>query len=370
MTKMNHCFVQIINKTNQVTTGLSFGLYIAAGVVLLLGCCLRAAIQKSITAVKQAGAAVNHMMLVLAVPVLQATGFVAFMAIFILYGTYLASLGNITTKSIPLEYDLDGSGTQTISVRVYEFNDFVKYCGWYMLFCLFWTANFIVAVGDMILALAVAHYYFARDKMTIGSWTVVTSTMQVVLYHAGTCAYGSLILSIVQMIRAIIARFQRIAKQTNNTIARIILCCCQCFFCCMECCVKFMSKNAYIQTAIFSTSFCTSCRKAFFLIARNAARIAALSYVSAAVLIVGKLFISACTTSIAYYVITENLSSQLHSVAGPVTVIFLISYWVSDFFMDIFDMAISTMVCFCHFDLGFWNWFASLLIAVSQTFSC
>jgi Plasma-membrane choline transporter len=267
------------------------------------------------------------------------------MAVFILYGTYLASLGNITTQSIPLEYDDgSGSGTKTISVRVYEFNDFVMYCGWYMLFCLFWTANFIVAVGDMILALAVAHYYFARDKSRIGSWTVVTSTLQVILYHAGTCAFGALILSIVQVIRCIIARLQRAAKTTNNILARVILCCCQCIFCCMECCIKFMSKNAYIQTAIFSTSFCTSCRKAFFLISRNAARIAALSYVSAAVLIVGKLFISACTTSIAYYVITENLSSQLYSVAGPVTVVFLISYWVSDFFMDFFDMAISTMV--------------------------
>jgi Plasma-membrane choline transporter len=313
---------------------------------------MRVAIQKSIRSVREAGAAVNHMLLVLLVPVLQAAGFVAFMAAFIAYSTYLASLGNITTQSIPLEYDDGTDGTKTIAVRVYEFNDFVKYCGWYLLFCLFWTANFIVAVGDMILALAVAHYYFTRDKLRIGSWTVMTSMWQVVLYHAGTCAFGALILSIVQIIRAIIARFQRAAKQTNNTLARIVLCCCQCCFCCLECCLKFMSKNAYIQTAIFSTSFCTSCRKAFFLIARNAARIAALSYVSAAVLIVGKLFISACTTCIAYYVITENLASQLYSVGGPVTVIFLISYWVSDFFMDIFDMAISTMVRFDTYSLG------------------
>ena len=32
--------------------------------------------------------------------------------------------------------------------------------------------------------------------------------------------------------------------------------------------MKFLNKNAYIQTAIFGTSFCTSSKEAFFLILR------------------------------------------------------------------------------------------------------
>jgi hypothetical protein len=50
--------------------------------------------------------------------------------------------------------------------------------------------------------------------------------------------------------------------------------------------------------------------------------------VSAAVLIVGKLFISSVTTVIGYYLITENIDNELNSVAGPVVFIFLISYWI------------------------------------------
>ena len=73
----------------------------------------------------------------------------------------------------------------------------------------------------------------------------------------------------------------------------------------------------------------------------------AVTYVSAAVLIVGKLFISALTTGIGYVIIVENLNNELYSVGGPVTIIFLISYWVSDFFMDVFDMSITTILhCF------------------------
>ncbi len=99
-------------------------------------------------------------------------------------------------------------------------------------------------------------------------------------------------------------------------------------------CMKFLNKNAYVQTAIFGTSFCKSSRQAFYLVVRNAARVAAISSVSSAVLFVGKLFISTVTTGLAYYAMTEQISEELFSVGGPTFVVFLISYFVSDFFMD------------------------------------
>lgn len=43
-----------------------------------------------------------------------------------------------------------------------------------------------------------------------------------------------------------------------------------------------------MQTAIYGTPFCTSCKKAFYLIARNIGRIAAVSLVSEFVIIIGK----------------------------------------------------------------------------------
>ena len=47
--------------------------------------------------------------------------------------------------------------------------------------------------------------------------------------------------------------------------------------------MRFINKNAYIQTAIFGTGFCTSAKEAFFLILRNAARIAAITCKSTSV---------------------------------------------------------------------------------------
>lgn len=199
----------------------------------------------------------------------------------------------------------------------------------------------------MIIAVSVAKWYFTKNKSRIGSWTVLGSIVDVCWYHAGTAAYGSLIIAIIQIIRAVIMKLQKEAKKAESKIAQCLLCCCQCCFWCLETCMKFINKNAYIQTAIFSTSFCKSCRESFALIFRNAARVAAITYVSAAVLIVGKLFISAVVTIVGYYIIVENLNDELYSVAGPVVVIFLISYWISDMFMDVLDMGIMTVLhCF------------------------
>jgi Plasma-membrane choline transporter len=176
---------------------------------------------------------------------------------------------------------------------------------------------------------------------------VLKSILDVCWYHAGTAAYGSLLVAIVQLIRAMIAKVQKEAKKANSKIANCVLCCCQCCFWCLECMLKFINKNAYIQTAIFSTSFCKSCRESFQLIFRNAARVAAISYVSAAVLIIGKLFISSIVTLAGYYILVEDMGDKLYSVGGPVAVIFLISYWISDMFMDVLDMGISTVLhCF------------------------
>lgn len=111
-----------------------------------------------------------------------------------------------------------------------------------------------------------------------------------------------------------------------------------------------MNKNAYVQTAIFGTGFLTSARQAFFLIVRNAARVGAITYVSTSILFVGKLFISAATTTLSYYALTHagvDEEMEMNHVAGPMIAIFLISYVVSGMFMGVFDMSIKTILhCF------------------------
>lgn len=60
--------------------------------------------------------------------------------------------------------------TQTVaglSVRSFEYSDEVEKRGWYLLFIFFWTTQFIVAMGQIVVALTVVKYYFTRDVETV-----------------------------------------------------------------------------------------------------------------------------------------------------------------------------------------------------------
>lgn len=107
-------------------------------------------------------------------------------------------------------------------------------------------------------------------------------------YHFGTAAFGSLIIAIIKTVRAILTYIQKHAKTSGNIILQYIVCCLQCCMWCVEKCMKFLNKNAYIQTAIYGTSFCKSARRAFFLILRNILRVAAVNMVADFVLLIGK----------------------------------------------------------------------------------
>jgi len=158
--------------------------------------------------------------------------------------------------------------------------------------------------------------------------------------------FGSLIIAIIKTIRAFIAYLQKKADEMDSSIAKAVLCCFQCCFWCLEKCMKFINKNAYIQTAIFGSSFCTSAKNAFFLILRNAARIGAISYVSGGVVFVGKIFITALTTGLAYFAINEY-DQELHSILGPLGLIAFVSWFIAGMFMSVYDMGIATILqCF------------------------
>jgi choline transporter-like protein 2/4/5 len=95
----------------------------------------------------------------------------------------------------------------------------------------------------------------------------------------GSAAFGSLIIAIIKTIRAVLTYFTAQAKKAHNLILVYVLSIINCCLWCLEKCMKFLNKNAYIQTAIYGYSFCKSCRRAFFLLIRNILRVAAVNTV-------------------------------------------------------------------------------------------
>lgn len=169
------------------------------------------------------------------------------------------------------------------------------------------------------------------------------------LHHLGTIAFGSLIIAVIKTIRAILTYIQKKAKKSKNKVLEYVICLIQCCMVCLEKIMKFMNKNAYIITAIYATSFCSSARKAFFLLLRNILRVAAVNMVAGFLLFIGSLFIPLVTTFLCYLALAydDPLSAEVNGIISPLVFTFILSYWVSSMFLEIFGMGIETiLMCF------------------------
>ena len=311
---------------------------------ILIFCVLRKRIMLAIAVVKEAGRALSAQKLLIFFPIIQLFGVMCFVAPWTVYVLFLASSGEIETISVPYESPM--GVTVTATYKQYMFSETQQYAGLYLLFSWFWTSQFVVAMGQLVVALAISTWYFKRDKTQIGNSNVFWSIKTAFRYHFGSAAFGSLIIAIIKTIRAVVAYLQKKAKKSGNKLAMLVLCAIQCCMWCVEKTMKFINKNAYIQIAIFGYSFCKAARKAFFLILRNILRISAVSIVSSFVLLIGKVLVPVGTTFVAYIALI-GIQDQLSGIWAPLFFTFVLAYFTVEMFNEVFGMAIWTILqCF------------------------
>lgn len=146
-----------------------FGLACTA-VYLCLVLVMRKRIQLAIGIVKQSAKALATMPALLALPIMQAIGLLIFIIPWIIYVLFLASSGDITTVSSTYEYN---GAPVPYSYREFTYTTNTKYAFLYMIFCYFWTSEFILAFGQLVISLSFAGWYFVRDKKEAGNSTVL-----------------------------------------------------------------------------------------------------------------------------------------------------------------------------------------------------
>ncbi|XP_045889484.1 choline transporter-like protein 2 isoform X1 [Micropterus dolomieu] len=226
----------------------------------------------------------------------------------------------------------------------------------YNVFLFFWCANFVTALGQMTLAGAFASYYWAVVKPDdMPAFPLFSSLGRSLRYHTGSLAFGSLILSIVQIIRVLLEYVDHKLKGAQNKFAKFLLCCLKCCFWCLEKFIKFLNRNAYIMVAIYGKNFCTSARDAFFLLMRNMIRVAVLDKVTDFLLFLGKLLIVGLVGIFAFFFFSgrvktfENTAPHLNYYWVPILTVALGSYLIAHGFFSVYAMCVDTLfLCFCE----------------------
>uniref|UniRef100_A0A4W5RYV1 Choline transporter-like protein n=1 Tax=Hucho hucho TaxID=62062 RepID=A0A4W5RYV1_9TELE len=226
----------------------------------------------------------------------------------------------------------------------------------YNVFLFFWCANFVTALGQMTLAGAFASYYWAFVKPDdMPAFPIFSSLGRSLRYHTGSLAFGSLILSIIQIIRVLLEYIDHKLQGTQNKCTKFLLCCLKCCFWCLEKFIKFINRNAYIMVAIYGKNFCTSAKDAFFLLMRNMIRVAVLDKVTDFLLFLGKLLIVGLVGIFAFFFFSgrvkafENTAPNLHYYWVPILTVVVGSYLIAHGFFSVYAMCVDTLfLCFCE----------------------
>lgn len=78
---------------------------------------------------------------------------------------------------------------------------------WYNLLGLFWFSQFIIGCQHMVIAGAVGTWFFTRNKTNMNG-PINRSFVNLIRFHLGTVATGSLLIAVVQIIRLLVKTIQ------------------------------------------------------------------------------------------------------------------------------------------------------------------
>lgn len=130
---------------------------------------------------------------------------------------------------------------------------------------------------------------------------------------------------------------------------KCLLCCTSYLLACLERCIKFITKNAYIQIALTSKNFCQSAWNGFILVVKNILRFGFVHSIGAIFMFIGRLFIICSTVLCAYIMLTQwpHFRDQVSSPYFPCIIAGIIGLLVGAIFMSVFSFACDTVLqCF------------------------
>lgn len=309
-------------------------------IMLILVIWLRRRISLAIGIMEQATVAIARMPSIIVFPAV----------VFLLQGCwtlwYMFTSAYLSTASAP-----EFTGENKTFSGYEDDSDVVRALHFYNFFGFLWVEQFIIAYGELSIAGAIAIWYWQHEDHSghrhVGRAPIAWSAWMTFRYHLGTVAFGSLILAIVKFVRELLKWFTNRLKGAESGPLKQMLRCCNCLLLCFEKFIKFINRNAYIMCAIRGDNFCNSAKRAFQLLLANVLRVGAVNVIGDFMMFLGKVFITLFTTLLACWILSDMDDVQYWAI--PALFICLISFFVAKSFMNVYDMAVDTiLLSFCE----------------------
>lgn len=254
---------------------------------------------------------------------------------------------NMTSPASSSNPSMPVSELKKFTLVQYVDATWITYMWWVYVFGLIWISEFILACQQMVVAGAVARWYFngGRNGKREGDsrWLVSKSIQSLWMYHLGSMALGALLITIFKIPRLILTFIHKKLKRTQQTSV-VSKCCLQSCVCCftgLECFIQYMNHNAYTVIAIQGISFCPAAKRAWTVLANNALNLATVNSVGDFILFLGKCIVTAITGSVAILFLREDPSLEFFS--APLLVICVFAFFIAHCVISLYEIVIDTL---------------------------
>ncbi|KAL7012090.1 hypothetical protein ACKWTF_014622 [Chironomus riparius] len=213
------------------------------------------------------------------------------------------------------------------------------------LFTFIWFTQFIIGCQHFVIAGTISRWYFTRDKTKIEA-PIKQSFWHLMRYHLGSICLGSMLITIVKVMRALMAIAKQQSRESKNPVGYFIACCLQCLLDLLEELLGYLVRNAYIIVAKEGTGFMESGKRAYHLLIRNIVDVIALNNFGDIVLGVCRLLIVLIAGFVGYEILDTNETRKIMFIPLLVGVIF--AFLIAHCFVTVFEMTVDTIfICYC-----------------------
>ena len=228
-----------------------------------------------------------------------------------------------------------------------KWEDTTRYIVIYQFFMLFWINAFIMGMCQFIIAASACIWYFEVGSDTGGSGTVGRGLYWAFRFHMGSVAFGAALIAICQLLRFLFEYYRKKIQAANKSaIVKCLLCYTGYLLWLLEKCVKFITKNAYIQVALTNDWFCKAAWNAFSLIIKNVATFGWLNTIGFVLNWFGVCGI-ACLNAFCSYIALTRIDHFSDKITQPFVVTILIglmTFFISKSFLSIFSFSMDAIL--------------------------
>lgn len=177
-----------LTNNEKALMGMAVALWAIAVVSGLLILCLFGRIRLAIAVMEEASNYIREVMAAFFVPILMFAFSLVFLCFWFVVTLYLYSSGTITKRG------------DTPFGHV-SWDDSIKRLLIYYIVAIIWNIEFLIAFTQLVLAFSAASWYFAPGNPKETSGNIGRSFWTTIRYHIGSLALGSLVLTLIWVLR-------------------------------------------------------------------------------------------------------------------------------------------------------------------------